>query len=83
MDTLEYVYAELEIKEKDQKYLNNDWGIHDIRKLRNISEDDFKFIEGTDAKKSSKRLTRQIQHMVAWIRYYKSENYDLPNTNEE
>ena len=47
-DVLGYFYAELEIKENDQKYKRL-MGNNDIRKLRNTSEDDFKFMDGTDA----------------------------------
>ena len=83
MDILKYVYADLEIKENDQKYLKNEWGINGIRNLRNISEDYFRVVEGIDAKNSRIILTRQLQHMVAWMRYYKGENDDLPNTTEE
>ena len=39
-DIFEYVYAELEIKEEDQIYLKDEWGINDVRKLRSLSEDD-------------------------------------------
>ena len=58
-------------------------GVNDIRTLRNISENDFKVMDGTDAQNSRRILTRQLQHMVTWIQYYKSKNDDIPNTTEE
>ena len=73
----------MEIKENDKKYLKDEWEINDIRKLRNISEDNFKVVEFTDEQNSKRVLTRQLQHMVAWMQYYKSENDDIPNTTEE
>ena len=47
-------------------------GVNDIRTLRNISENGFKVMDGTDAQNSRRTLTRQLQHMVTWIQYYKS-----------
>ena len=49
VDILEYVCADLEIKENYQKYLKYEWGMYEIRKLRNISEDYFRVMEGNDA----------------------------------
>ena len=82
-DILEYVYADLEIKENDQKNLMDEQRINGIRKLRNISEDDFKVVKGTDEHNSRIILARQLKHMVTWMRYYKSENDNPPNTTEE
>ena len=66
-DILEYVYYDLEIKDNDKKYLKDEWVINDISNLRNISEDDLKVMESTDAQNSRRRLTSQLQHMVAWM----------------
>ena len=44
-------------------------GVNDIRTLRNISENDFKVMDGTDAQNSRRRLTRLLQDMVAWMQY--------------
>ena len=73
----------MEIKENDQKYLNDEWGINDIRKLRNISKYGFKVMEGNDAQNSRRILTRKLQQMLAWMLYYNSENDDVRNTNKE
>ena len=73
----------MEIKENDQKCLNDEWGINDKSKLRNISKDGFKVMEGNDAQNSRRILTRQLQKMLAWMIYYNSENDDIRNTNEE
>ena len=43
----------------------------------------FQGLEVTDAQNSSRILKSKLQHMVAWIWYYNSENDDLPNTIEE
>ena len=70
------------LKKISKKYLNDERRINFIRKLRNISEDDFKVMEGTNAQNPRRRLIRQLKHMVVWMQYYNSENDDLPNTTE-
>ena len=40
-------------------------------------------MEVTDAQNPWGRLTSQSQHMISWVKYYKSEDDDLPNTTEE
>ena len=73
----------MEIKENDQKCLNDEWGINDKSKLRNISKDGFKVMEGNDAQNSRRILTRQLQKMLAWMLYYKSEMmiFEIPLRN--
>ena len=74
-DILEYVYAELEIKEEDQIYLKDEWGINDVRKLRNLNEDDWGVIVQSSQGTTRRSLVRQLKHLVAWMRIHTKEEF--------
>ena len=74
-DILEYVYAELEIKKEDQIYLKDEWGINDVRKLRNLNEDDWGVIVQSSQGTTRRSLVRQLKYLVAWMRFHTKEEF--------
>eukprot|EP00957_Ditylum_brightwellii_P186318 14185785-Ditylum_brightwellii.AAC.1 len=65
----------------DTDHPKNEWGITDIRKLHDLPEEDYQATEDPNTTNTRRRrLIRQLQHMIVWMRYWKSEHDELPET---
>eukprot|EP00957_Ditylum_brightwellii_P010233 773584-Ditylum_brightwellii.AAC.1 len=80
---LKYFYAYLDLLDTDKTYLKDGWGFADIKKIYNLSKEEYETMEDPNATNTRRSLVRQLKYMVVWVRFYKKGNDELPKTVED